>query len=109
MISHIHAASYPPPGGIHLATVDDGLLLFEWISISAACTSVLYSITSNCGVCPHNTNLTIASCFDLQLSTSPTVCTFAIASVVCGNIFGTPSDPISITLKGIASHTIVKP
>ena len=94
------AAAYPPPDGIHLASINDGTLIFEWNPISSACAIIQYSVLSNCGSCHVDTNMTTASCSALQLSTNPANCTFAIRSVVCGNIFGNPSDPIVINLRG---------
>ena len=93
-------AAYPPPDGIHLARVDNGTLIFEWNPINSACAVVQYDVLSNCGSCHGNNNLTNVSCSNLRLSTNLSSCSFALRSSVCGNIFGNPSDPIMITLRG---------
>ena len=95
-----HIDPYPPPDGIHLASVSNGTLTFKWNPmLNLVCVSFQYSITSNCGSCHNNTIVTETVCSGLHLSTNSTNCTFAIQSVVCGNVFGNPSDPIMLKLK----------
>ena len=57
-----------------------------------------YNITSDCGTCVI-TNMTTATCSDLQLSTNASVCHFRVSSLVCDQA-GDPSSPVAVTLKG---------
>jgi hypothetical protein len=69
--------------------------IFSWSPVAPA---IHYNIlASNCGICPTTTNHTNVTCTDVSLN--GTVCTFAVQAVVCGNITGSASDPISIHLE----------
>jgi hypothetical protein len=72
-------------------------LTFSWSPVAPDCPTVHYNIlASNCGSCPTTTNHTNVTCTDIP--TNDSICTIAIQTVVCGNITGDTSDPISITL-----------
>ena len=111
-ISYIHfpflyiaTNPYPPPNDVHLADVRAEQVTFTWTSVSSSCSSVSYGITAdNCGICPATTSTTTVTCFDLQLSTEPVVCTFRVSSVVC-DLTGNPSEPVVVTIKGMCRFT----
>jgi hypothetical protein len=89
----------PPPNEIQIS-IDFSLreLTFSWSPVAPDCPAIHYNIlASNCGSCPTTTNHTNATCTNLNVSLNDTVCTFAVQTVVCGNITGNVSDPISIT------------
>ena len=98
--------AHPPPSDVHLADVRPGQVTFTWTSVSSSCSSLYYNITSDCGVCPTTgtTNMTTATCSDLQLSTQPVVCTFRVSSVVC-DLTGNPSEPVVVTIMGMCRFT----
>ena len=69
---------------------------FDWSHSCAATNSDNYNIlASNCGSCPTTTNHTNVTCTDV-VPISGRQCTFAVQTVVCGNVTGNASDPISI-------------
>ena len=72
-------------------------LTFSWSPVAPDCPAIHYNIlASNCGSCPTTTNHTNVTCTDVP--TNDSICTFAVQTVVCGNIAGNISDPINITL-----------
>jgi hypothetical protein len=72
-------------------------LTFSWSPVAPDCPAIHYNIlASNCGSCPTTTNHTNATCTDVHTNNS--ICTIAVQTVVCGNITGNISDPVSITL-----------
>ena len=72
-------------------------LTFSWSPVAPDCPAIHYNIlASNCGSCPTTTNHTTVTCTDVPANDS--VCTFAVQTVVCGNITGDTSGPISIIL-----------
>ena len=65
------------------------------------CSSLHYNIlSSNCGSCPTTTTNTTVTCTDVL--TDGGVCTFAVQTVVCGNILGNLSDTVQVHLKDSA-------
>ena len=76
-------------------------LIFNWSPVESNCSALQYIIESDCGTFTTAvTTSTLATCsFDLS-AIADSMCTFTIRSVVCGNISGILSDPLSITLKG---------
>ena len=100
LMSIIHSDPLPPPTNVQLVDVNSKQLVFNWSSEESNCSTLQYNIDSDCGICT-NTVTTFATCsIDLSAITN-NMCTFAIQSVVCGNISGILSDPLSITLKGM--------
>ena len=84
---------------IYLADAQKEKLVFSWNSVASNnCSALNYTITSDCGSCTI-TNMTIATCSDLQLTTNAVTCHFSINSDVC-NQAGDPSSPVTVTLKG---------
>ena len=72
-------------------------LTFQWNSVATDCPVIHYNIlASNCGSCPTTTNHTNVTC--TEVPTNDSICTFAVQTVVCGNITSNISDPINITL-----------
>ena len=97
---YIATNPYPPPDNLYLADVQAGKLIFNWTSIiSNNCSTLQYSITSDCGTCPNATNRTTATCSDLQLTTNARLCHFRVSSHAC-SLVGHPSSPIAVVLKG---------
>ena len=96
---------YPPPENLSLTDAQEGKLMFKWSSVrsNSYCNIPQYGITSDCGVCPTITNMTIATCSDLQLSTNAVTCHFQVSTHAC-NLIGNPSLAIRVTLKGINIH-----
>ena len=93
---------YPPPDNVYVADARTGTLVFNWTPVISNCSTAFlqYSITSDCGACPTVTNLTTATCSDLQLSTNAVMCQFSVSSHACG-LVGNSSSPTAVTLKGI--------
>ena len=54
-------------------------------------------LASNCGSCPTTTTNTTVTCTDVP--TDGSVCTFAVQTVVCGNIYGTMNNTVQVHLK----------
>ena len=92
---------YPPPDNVYLTDAQPGTLVFNWTPVIFNCSMAFlqYSITSDCGVCPTVTNLTTATCSDLQLSTNAVMCQFTVSSHACG-LDGNPTSPTAVILKG---------
>ena len=77
-------------------------LTFSWSPVAPACHAIHYNIlASNCGSCPTTTNHTNVTC--TEVPTNDSTCTFAVQTVICGNIAGNVSDSINITLYTIES------
>ena len=80
---------YPPPDNIYLADAQPQKLVFSWTPAIPNCSTLQYSITSDCGACPTVTNMTTATCSDLQVSTNAVLCHFRVSTYACdfvGNI-----------------------
>jgi hypothetical protein len=91
---------YSAPENIYLSDAQKGKLVFSWtpVAFDADCFSVQYSIISDCGTCMI-TNMTTATCSDLQLSTNAVTCHFSVSSAIC-DLPGDPSSLVPVTLKG---------
>ena len=86
-----------PPSNLHVSHIDIGLiqLTFAWSPVAPDCSTVHYNIlASNCGSCPPTTNYTNVTCANIP--TAGSMCTFAVRTVVCGNITGSKNSSISI-------------
>ena len=71
-------------------------LTFAWSPVAPDCPAIHYKIlASNCGSCPNTTNHNAVPCTDV--STDGSECTFAVQTVICGNITGNASNPFNIT------------
>ena len=91
--------SLPLPDDVHITAIDIGSrqLHFKWSPVAPDCPAIHYNIlASNCGSCPTITNHTTVTCTDVP--TNGSTCTFAVQMVVCVNVAGNLSDPISIIL-----------
>lgn len=93
------------PHDVQLIDVRLGQLIFGWSAVALNCSALQYTIESDCGNCTDmfDTTSTTVTC-SVQIEVSPAAtpqCTFAVKSVVCGNIASSWSDPITATLKGI--------
>ena len=85
----INAAPLPPPDEISLALVNFGPkeTTFSWSPVAPDCPFIHYNIlASNCGSCPTITSHTNVTC--TYLPSDDSMCSFAIQTVVCGNITG---------------------
>jgi hypothetical protein len=94
-----NAVPLPPPEGISLTLVNFGPkeITFSWSSIAPDCPAIHYNIlASNCGSCPTTTNHTNVTCTDLP--TEDSICTLAVETVVCGNITGNLSKPLTLNI-----------
>jgi hypothetical protein len=88
-----------PPNTLEISNADFSLreFTFSWSPVVPDSPAIHYNIlASNCGSCPTTTNHTSITCTDIP--TNDSICTFAVQTVVCGNITGNTSDPVSITL-----------
>ena len=95
----INAESSQSPNDVRLSYVQSGRITFNWTSVDALCDSISYNIiSSNCGRCPSMTTNTTATCSDVMALGQ--VCTFAVRTVVCGNITGNMSHPVHVILRG---------
>ena len=86
------------PPNIQISDVDFSLreLTFSWSPVAPDCPAIHYNIlASNCGSCPSTTNTTTVTCTHVPTIGS-TSCNFAIQTVVCGNITGNISDPVTV-------------
>lgn len=87
--------------------MEQGMITFSWsVVYNNYCSILHYKIESNCGSCVTTsyTALTNIACFiEITPATAVTVdvCTFAVRSVVCGNITSELSNQIEVILKGI--------
>ena len=80
-------------------------LAFNWSSVTPDCPAIHYNIlSSNCGSCPTTTTHTTVTCTDVP--TDGSMCTFALETVVCGNVTGNLSDNVQGILKGIRYYTL---
>ena len=81
------------------------MFTFTWSPVAPDCPTVYYNIlASNCGSCPTTTNHTTVTCTDVP--TNGSTCTFAVQTVVCGNVFGNSSDSINITSANTKEKTV---
>ena len=100
------AAPYSPPANVHLAEVSPAGLLFAWNHDQTKnCPSLRYNVnqSENCGECLNTTDGTSVNCSDFTVSSSVTLCTFAVQTVICNNggtLFGIFSDSITVNLTG---------
>ena len=88
-----------PPNQLYISSADFSSreLTFGWSPVAPDCPAIHYKIlASNCGSCPNTTNHTTVTCTDVPINGS--TCTFAVQTLVCGNIAGNMSDTISIYL-----------
>ena len=98
-----------PPNNLHISVVDFSSkeFTFNWSSPVAAVCPLHYNIlSSNCGSCPTTTTNTTVTCTDVP--TDSRVCTFAVETVVCGNITGNSSDPIILATVLMTDHSKVQ-
>ena len=83
-------------------------LVFKWSPVATVCRALHYNIlSSNCGSCPTTTTNTTVTCTDVP--TDGSVCTFAVQTVVCGNITGNVSDSVNITKVAAIGENINVP
>ena len=95
-----------PPNDLRISHIDIGLiqLTFSWSPVAPDCPEVSYNIlASNCGSCPTTTNHTTAACTDVP--TDGKECTFAVETVVCGNITGSKNSSISLLVPNTVTVT----
>ena len=99
-----------PPNDLHISHIDIGLiqLTFSWSPVAPDCPAIYYNIlASNCGSCPTTTNHTNVTCTDVP--TDGKECTFAVQTVICGNITGNENNSISIlVLNTVTSDTVTE-
>ena len=94
----LYTAPFTAPDRLYMshANLVSRQLTFNWSTVSTDCPAIHYNIlSSNCGSCPTTTNHTTVICVDIPTNSS--VCTFAVQSVVCGNITGQRSNPIMVS------------
>ena len=96
----LNAVPFPPPDEISIALVDFGPkgITFSWSPVAPDCpTTIHYNIlASNCGSCPTTTNHTNVTCTGIPSNDS--LCNFSIQTVVCGNITGNWSKPLTFNI-----------
>jgi hypothetical protein len=108
MLIGIHN-TVPPPADIHLTSVDQyHFVTFSWNPTAPGCSVFHYRIfATNCGICPSTTVHDTVTCVLDHVSSTITLCSFAVQSVMfCGDTTtGNISEPILVMLKGI--HIII--
>ena len=73
-------------------------LTLSWSPVAPDCPAIHYIIlASNCGSCPTTTSHNALTCTDVP--TDGSMCTFAVQTVVCGNIIGNASNPVNISTE----------
>ena len=73
-------------------------LTARWSPVALTCPSLYYNIlSSNCGSCPTTTTNTTVTCTDVP--TNGSTCTFAVQTVVCGDIVGNTSTLVSVSFS----------
>ena len=104
----LFTAPYPQPNNVRLVDVKQEMLTFSWDSLGPNCESIVYGISSTCGSCgPTSTNTTTVNCFNFQLSSDESMCTFSVTLMLCGNTG--PSNMATVKLKGIDHRSILLP
>ena len=84
---------------INLADLGSRRLIFSWSLVAPNCPSIHYNIlASNCGSCPTTTHNNTVVCTDVPTDRDK-ICTFALQTVICGNIAGILSNLISVFLS----------
>ena len=97
---------------MRISHIDIGLiqLTFAWSRVLPDCSAIHYNIkASNCGSCPTTTNHvhTNVTCNDVP--TNGSVCTFAVQTVLCGNVIGNKSNSVSIlVLNSQTSNSVTE-
>ena len=91
----------PPPSHLQLVKVNKNELVFTWepYNRTGSCPSLYYEPLSNCSECAATSDY--AKCRTSIITSDAKVCSFAIRTVVCGNIVGTKSETMNIVLKGL--------
>ena len=94
----------PPPMDVQLSDITPNVLTFNWSTVLPDCSSLRYTIDSDCGMCTINQtsteNSSSATClFERPISIMDNFCNFSVRSVVCSNITGSLSVPLKVNLK----------
>ena len=89
------------PSNLHISIADfvSREIVFRWSPDDPDCPIDYNILSSNCGSCPTTTNNTNVTCTDVPIDGS--TCTFAVQSVVCGNLSANVSDSINVTAPNI--------
>ena len=75
------------------------MIAFIWNTNLPDCPAIHYNIlASNCGSCPTTTSHTTVTCTDVPADSS--MCTFAVQTVICGNITGESSQVLLKNIPG---------
>ena len=96
-------APLPLLDNITLADVNRSQLTFSWSSSSQDCPAVHYNINAtDCGKCSDMTTSNNVTCNynALSASTLPQTCSLRVQTVVCDDIVGTTSEPVTVLVKG---------
>ena len=102
-----NTAPFPPPDEVSIAQVNFGTkkVTLSWSPVALDYPAIHYNIlASNCGSCPTTTNHTNVTCTDLPSDDS--MCNFAIQTVVCGNITGNWSKPLTFNVTNTLMNEI---
>jgi hypothetical protein len=95
---------YPPPTGIHLASVNQHQLIFAWneVDLDSECLAIHYkTFALNCGSCLSNTYRNTTVCTNYRQTALGRICSFSVQTVFCDNATaGNISEPIQVVLKG---------
>lgn len=98
----IITAPLPPPE-VKINVVTTGMIAFSW-GVTNSCSVLRYKIESDCGSCvniSYTASTNISCLIDTSsIATAADMCTFAVKSIVCGNITSNLSNIIEVMLKG---------
>ena len=97
------AVSYPPPINVSAQCINNHQINFTWNEPDTNCSAIHYNIISqNCGTCPNKTVSSTASCSDVAANQTAITCSFAVQTVVCGNMTGNESigNYTEVTVEG---------
>lgn len=104
-MAQINAVPFPPPSEVcvNLAELHSRQqITFSWSVIASDCPTIKYNIVSlNCGTCSTTTTHNNITCTDVPRNAG--ICTFALQTVVCGNIVGEMSNPVTVSLSNTST------
>ena len=99
----MHAVPFLPPNDVHLVKANFSEISFHWSDVSTSCPGIHYRIVaSNCGQCPEVTSKSLVICNgNYSHLINGLQCSFAVQTIICGDIVGDASVPVDVTMDGV--------